>query len=99
MARPRSPRQVVVALSLYLVLAANWPLWGAVARIGGAPSLYLRAVLALALLVACGTVALLSLTAWICWTVGLVVESGVSGAAARRHRQRVGLAKTKLNET
>ena len=38
-------------------------------------------------------------TAWICWTVGLVVESGVSGAAARRHRQRVGLAKTKLNET
>lgn len=64
MARPRSPRQVVVALSLYLVLAANWPLWGAVARIGGAPSLYLRSVLALALLVACGTVALLSLTAW-----------------------------------
>ena len=38
-------------------------------------------------------------TAWICWTVGLVVESGVSGAAVRRHRQRVGLAKTKLNET
>lgn len=64
MARPRSPRQVVVALSLYLVLAANGPLWGAVARMGGAPSLYLRAVLALALLVACGTVALLSLTAW-----------------------------------
>ena len=64
MARPRSPRQVVVALSLYLVLAANWPLWGAVARMGGAPSLYLRAALALALLVACGTVALLSLTAW-----------------------------------
>lgn len=64
MAQPRSPRQVVVALSLYLVLAANWPLWGAVARIGGAPSLYLRSVLALALLVACGTAALLSLTAW-----------------------------------
>ena len=64
MAQPRSPRQVVVVLSLYLVLAANWPLWGAVARIGGAPSLYLRSVLALALLVACGTVALLSFTAW-----------------------------------
>ena len=64
MAQPRSPRQVVVGLALYLVLAANWPLWGAVARIGGAPSLYLRSVLALALLVACGTVALLSLTAW-----------------------------------
>ena len=64
MAQPRSPRQVVVGLSLYLVLAANWPLWGEVARIGGAPSLYLRSVLALALLVACGTVALLSLTAW-----------------------------------
>ena len=64
MAQPRSPRQVVVGLSLYLVLAANWPLWGEVARIGGAPSLYLRSVLALALPVACGTVALLSLTAW-----------------------------------
>ena len=64
MAQPRSPRQVVVGLSLYLVLAANWPLWGEVARIGGAPSLYLRSVLALALLVACGIVALLSLTAW-----------------------------------
>ena len=64
MAQPRSPRQVVVGLSLYLVLAANWPLWGEVARIGGAPSLYLRSVLALALLVACGTVVLLSLTAW-----------------------------------
>ena len=64
MARPRSARQVIVGLSVYLVLFANGPLWSEVARIGGAPSLYLRSVLALALLVACGTVALLSFTAW-----------------------------------
>jgi len=64
MARPRSARQVVVGLSVYMVLFANGPLWSEVARIGGAPSLYLRSVLALALLVACGTVALLSFTAW-----------------------------------
>lgn len=64
MARPRSPRQVVLGLSVYLVLLANGPLWSEVTRIGGAPSLYLRSVLALALLVACGMVALLSFTAW-----------------------------------
>lgn len=64
MARPRSARQVVVGLSVYMVLFANGPLWSEVARIGGAPSLYLRSVLALALLVACGMVALLSFTAW-----------------------------------
>ena len=64
MAHPRSARQVVVGLSMYLVLFANGPLWGEVARIGGAPSLYWRSMLALALLVACGTVALLSFTAW-----------------------------------
>ena len=64
MAHPRSARQVVVGLSMYLVLFANSPLWSEVARIGGAPSLYWRSVLALALLVACGTVALLSFTAW-----------------------------------
>lgn len=62
--RPRTPVRVVVALSLYLVVAANWALWGEMARIGGAPSLYLRPLLALAALLLFGTVALLSFTAW-----------------------------------
>ncbi|MDM0011898.1 phosphoethanolamine--lipid A transferase [Variovorax sp. J22P168] len=67
MARPRSPRQVVVWLGLYLALAANWPLWIELARIGGAPSVYLPSIASMALLTVCGTVALLSLTAWTRW--------------------------------
>ena len=64
LSRPRSARKVVVALSLYLLLAANWPLWMELARIGGAPSVYLRSVGVMALLAGAGTVAVLSLTAW-----------------------------------
>lgn len=37
MTTPLSAQQVVVRLSLYLVLAANWPLWLQITRIGGAP--------------------------------------------------------------
>lgn len=37
-------------------------------------------------------------TAWICWTVGLGVESALSVTAALRHRRRAGRA-SKLNET
>jgi len=64
MTTPLSAQQVVVRLSLYLVLAANWPLWLQITRIGGAPSLYLRSAAALAVLTACGTVAILAFTAW-----------------------------------
>lgn len=66
-ARPRSPRTVVIWLSLYLALAANWPLWNELARIGGAPSVYLPTIALMALLTVCGTVAILSLTAWSRW--------------------------------
>ena len=40
-------------------------------------------------------------TAWICWTVGLVVESGALAVAALRHRKHAGHANAtaKLNET
>jgi len=62
--RPLSPQQIVVRLALYLALFANVPLWLYLARIGGAPSLYLRSALALGVLLACGTVALLAFTAW-----------------------------------
>ncbi len=65
--QPRSPRQVVLALSLYMLVAANWPLWLELARIGGAPSIYLVSVAGMAWLILAGTVALLSLTAWTRW--------------------------------
>jgi lipid A ethanolaminephosphotransferase len=67
LARPRSARSVVVWLSVYLAVAANWPLWNELARIGGAPSIYLPSVAVMALLLICGMVALLSLTAWSRW--------------------------------
>ena len=40
-------------------------------------------------------------TVWICWTVGLVVESGALAVAALRHRKHAGHANAtaKLNET
>ncbi|MGJ7579407.1 phosphoethanolamine transferase [Variovorax sp. RHLX14] len=64
MSRPRSARFVVAGLSLYLLLAANWALWIELSRIGGAPSLYWRSALGMALLVGFGTLGMLSLTAW-----------------------------------
>jgi lipid A ethanolaminephosphotransferase len=67
LARPRSAAQVVLWLGLYLVLTTNWPLWNELARIGGAPSTYLPTVIAMSLLTLCGTVAMLSLTAWSRW--------------------------------
>ncbi|MEJ7688900.1 MAG: sulfatase-like hydrolase/transferase [Variovorax sp.] len=60
----RSARSIVVWLSLYLACAANWPLWHELARIGGAPSTYLPSIALMAVLTVCGSVALLSLTAW-----------------------------------
>ena len=64
MSQPRSARYVVATLSLYLLVAANWALWFELSRIGGAPSLYWRSVLGMALLVGFGTLGMLSLTAW-----------------------------------
>jgi lipid A ethanolaminephosphotransferase len=64
---PRSARTVVLCLSAYLTLAANWPLWLDLAQLGGAPSIYLPKVVAMALLVFAGTAAMLSLTAWSRW--------------------------------
>ena len=67
LSRPRSARSVVVWLSLYLALATNWPLWNELARIGGAPSVYVPSIAPMALLTVCGSVALLSLSAWSRW--------------------------------
>ena len=80
--QPRSTRQVIVWLSLYLGLTANWPLLNDLARLGGAPSTYLPTVVALGLLTFCGTVAMLSLTAWSRWMkplwLGVVVIAAVA---------------------
>ena len=67
LAQPRSAAQVVLWVGLYLVLTTNWPLWNELARIGGAPSTYLPTVMAMSLLTLCGSVAILSLTAWSRW--------------------------------
>ncbi|SEA18598.1 phosphoethanolamine transferase [Variovorax sp. YR216] len=81
-ARPRSPRSVVIGLSLYLAVAANWPLWNELARIGGAPSVYLPLIALMSLLVVCGMVAVLSFTAWTRWMkplwFGVVVLAAVA---------------------
>ncbi len=65
--RPRSARSVVGWLSLYLAVAANWPLWIELARIGGAPSVYVPSIAVMALLTFCGSAAILSFTAWSRW--------------------------------
>jgi lipid A ethanolaminephosphotransferase len=65
--QPRTARNAILWLSVYLALAANWPLWLELARIGGAPSVYLRSIGSMALLLVAGTVAMLSLTAWSRW--------------------------------
>ena len=82
--RPRSARAVVVWLSLYLALAANWPLWNELARLGGgAPSAYLPSVALMALLTICGTVALLALSAWTRWMKPLWLAIVVVAAVAQ----------------
>ncbi len=60
-------RRVVLWLSLYLLAAANWPLWLNLASIGRAPSVYLFSILGVGWLVFMGTIAVLVLTAWSRW--------------------------------
>jgi lipid A ethanolaminephosphotransferase len=81
--RPRSARSVVVGLSIYLALAANWPLWNELARLGGAPSVYLPTVALMALLTICGTVALLAFAAWTRWMKPLWLAVVVVAAVAQ----------------
>lgn len=80
-ARPRSARSVIIGLSLYFVVAANWPLWNELARIGGAPSVYMPSIALMSLLLTCGMVAVLAFTAWTRWMkpvwFGVVVLAAV----------------------
>ncbi|QFZ86347.1 phosphoethanolamine--lipid A transferase [Variovorax paradoxus] len=83
--QPRSTRQAIVWLSLYLGLTANWPLLNDLARLGGAPSTYLPTVVALGMLTFCGTVAMLSLTAWSRWMKPLWLLVVVIAAVAQHY--------------
>ncbi|MFS2051505.1 phosphoethanolamine transferase [Variovorax sp. Varisp41] len=83
--RPRSARQLVLWLALYLGVAANWPLWNELARIGGAPSTYLPTIAAMSLLSFCGTVAMLSFTAWSRWMKPLWFAVAVLAALVQHY--------------
>ena len=76
---------MVVWLSVYLALAANWPLWSELARIGGAPSVYMPTVALMALLTVCGSVAILSFTAWSRWMKPLWLLVVVIAAVAQHY--------------
>jgi len=81
--QPRSARTLVVWLGLYLTLACNWPLWWELGRIShGRLADVLPSMVVMGLLVACGSIALLSLTAWSRWMkplwLALVLVAAVS---------------------
>lgn len=83
--RPRSAAAVVVWISLYLVLTTNWPLWNELARIGGAPSTYMPTILVMSLLTFCGSVAILSFTAWSRWMKPLWLAVVVLAAVVQHY--------------
>ena len=62
--KPRSPRTVVVWLSMYLAVAANWPLWSEIARLVHHPLQMALSVAGGFVILIGGTTAVLSLTAW-----------------------------------
>ncbi|QNP48852.1 phosphoethanolamine transferase [Diaphorobacter aerolatus] len=61
---PLSAQRIVIYLALYLVFAANWPLWFQLQRIGSTPGVFVRTAVVLGLLNACALVAILAFTAW-----------------------------------
>lgn len=90
--QPRSPRTIVLWLGLYLTLACNWPLWWELVRIGdGQPGEYLPRIAMMALLVACGNVALLSLTAWSRWMKPLWLALVLVAAVAQHYMGTFGV--------
>ena len=65
--RPRSARNAVCWLTLWLAVSANWALWLALAHIGGTPRATLPLVGVMLLLQLTGTAAMLGLLAWSRW--------------------------------
>ncbi len=62
--RPRSPQLIAICMAAWLVVVGNWALWRELARLGGAPSLYVPSMLTMAALLLPATAALLALAAW-----------------------------------
>ena len=75
---PMPAQRAVLLLTLYLLLAANWPLWLALARIGAKPGAVLALAAPMLGLLAAASVAMLAATAWargmrwLWWLVALV---------------------------
>ncbi|WP_422823011.1 phosphoethanolamine transferase [Variovorax humicola] len=91
MAKPRSARNVILWLTLYLALAANWALWLELVRVGGEPGVYLRSIAVMALLLVTGTVGLLSLTAWSRWFKPLWIVLVVLAAVVQHYMLAYGM--------
>ncbi|SFN39242.1 phosphoethanolamine transferase [Variovorax sp. OV329] len=92
LARPRSARTLVVWLGLYLTLACNWPLWGELMHIGnGQAADYLPHVALMALLVACGSIAMLSLSAWSRWMKPLWMAVVLVAAVSQHYMATYGV--------
>ena len=90
--RPRSPRTLVLWLGLYLTLACNWPMYWELMRIGGGQSAdYLPTLLLMAVLVACGNVALLTLLAWSRWMKPLWMAVVLVAAVSQHYMATYGV--------
>lgn len=90
--QPRSARTLVVWLALYLTLACNGPLWWELIRIGqGRSADYPPSLLLMGWLVACGNVALLSLTAWSRWMKPLWMAVVLIAAVSQHYMATYGV--------
>jgi len=68
---PLSAQQAILRLSLYLLVAVNWPLWLHMLRLDSGIGPLLRSSAVLAVWIVCGMLALLSFTAWAYWPRGI----------------------------
>ncbi len=91
LARPRSPRSIILWLSLYLALAANWALWRELVHLGQTPGVYLRTIAVMVPLLMTGTVALLSLTAWSRWFKPVWIVLVLLAAAVQHYMLAYGM--------
>lgn len=61
---PRSPRRIVLWLTLWLMVSTNWTLWLSISRLSATGLSALQALAAMGLLTGGATAAMLALTAW-----------------------------------
>ncbi len=62
--QPRTPQAVAIGMALWLAIVGNWALWRELARLGGAPSLYVPSMITMVALIFPATAALLAAVAW-----------------------------------